>query len=206
MAPGGIPAWNAQGVIPPIDVTSPTSSNRSPYVVSLNDVVLRFGVTAERRAILAGLLGYRAALHAVGLSQGFQWLDGSFLEYVELLESRPPNDIDVVTFFRLPPGETQISLRQRSLAMAPNDPFDRPAVKGIYHVDGYWVVLDEPAERIVEHTAYWYSVWSHRRSSAWKGFSYQSCLALPYTTRSRSGRGRRGTAGAAVGGGVGGGG
>jgi len=25
-------------------------------------------------------------------------------------------------------------------------------------------------ERLVAHSAYWYSVWSHRRSQLWKGF------------------------------------
>lgn len=33
--------------------------------------------------MLDGLLRKRAALHAAGLIQGFQWLDGSFLEHVE---------------------------------------------------------------------------------------------------------------------------
>jgi hypothetical protein len=32
------------------------------------------------------------------LNQGFQWLDGSFAEQIELLEGRPPKDIDVVSF------------------------------------------------------------------------------------------------------------
>lgn len=103
----GIPAWNAQGVLPPVGVADPTSTIRSPYVVPLIEVVHRFGTTVERRTILGGLMRYRAALHAIGLVQGFQWLDGSFLEDVEGLESRPPNDIDVVTFFRLLPGETE---------------------------------------------------------------------------------------------------
>jgi uncharacterized protein YfaQ (DUF2300 family) len=25
-------------------------------------------------------------------------------------------------------------------------------------------------ERLAQHSAYWYSVWSHRRDHAWKGF------------------------------------
>src|SRR5437868_13267322 len=101
MMPMGIPAWTAEGVLPPIAVAEPTSTLRSPYVVRLSKVVLSFGTNPERRAILEGLIEYRAALHAAGLVRGFQWLDGSFLEQVELLESRPPNDIDVVTFYRL---------------------------------------------------------------------------------------------------------
>lgn len=37
-----IPAWNALGLLPPIDAEAPASSKRSPYPVSLLDVVRRF--------------------------------------------------------------------------------------------------------------------------------------------------------------------
>lgn len=113
MMPIGIPEWNEHGVLPPVGDADPTSRIRSPYRVSLSEVVLRFGTTEERRAILDGLLRYRAALHAIGLVQSFQWLDGSFLESIEQLESRPPNDVDVVTFIRLPPQLSQAALMQQ---------------------------------------------------------------------------------------------
>lgn len=97
-----IPAWNTLGVLPPNDPLNPTSSERSPYSVSLLDVVMRFGTTTERRRVLRGFLDYRATLHGLGLHDGFQWLDGSFTEQVELLERRAPRDIDVVTFMNVP--------------------------------------------------------------------------------------------------------
>jgi hypothetical protein len=90
MSPVAIPAWTAEGVLPPIDAAQPVSTERSPYAVSLTDYVLRFGDTPGRRTVLDGLLRYRAALHALGLVSGFQWLDGSFLEHVERIEGRPP--------------------------------------------------------------------------------------------------------------------
>ncbi|WP_426763559.1 DUF6932 family protein [Hafnia paralvei] len=34
----------------------------------------------------------------MGLAEGFQWVDGSFTENVELIERRTPNDVDVVIF------------------------------------------------------------------------------------------------------------
>ncbi|WP_414651656.1 DUF6932 family protein [Hafnia paralvei] len=34
----------------------------------------------------------------MGLAEGFQWVDGSFTENIELIERRTPNDVDVVTF------------------------------------------------------------------------------------------------------------
>jgi hypothetical protein len=90
MSPVAIPAWTADGVLPPINASQPTSPERSPYVVSLTDYVLRFGDTPERRGILDGFLKYRAALHRAGVVQGVQWLDGSFLEHVEVTEGRAP--------------------------------------------------------------------------------------------------------------------
>jgi len=104
-----IPAWNAFGVLPPAQ-GGLTSAGRSPYTVSLTDLVLHYGTSTERCAIIAGFLRYRAALHAAGLVAGFQWVNGSFVENVEEQEGRPPNDIDVVTFYHLPVGSSQASL------------------------------------------------------------------------------------------------
>ncbi|MHB8743626.1 MAG: DUF6932 family protein [Sulfuricaulis sp.] len=160
-----IPHWNAQGVIPPMDVASPVSANRSPYMVTLNDLVMRFGISVARCRILDGLLRYRAALHGLGVTRGFQWLDGSFLEHIEVLDSRPPNDIDVVTFFHLPAGETQASLAHGSPSV-----FDSQTSKRNFHVDAYFVCLGGRSENLVESSTYWYSMWSHRRNMAWRGY------------------------------------
>jgi hypothetical protein len=165
MSPVAIPAWTAEGVLPPVNAAQPVSTERSPYAVSLTDYVLRFGDTPGRRTVLDGLLRYRSALHALGLVSGFQWLDGSFLEHVELIERRPPNDVDVVTFYRLPPGRSQ-----RDLLAAQPDLFDHAGVRATYFVDGYHEHLGMDPERLALRSAYWYSVWSHRRNQLWKGF------------------------------------
>jgi hypothetical protein len=165
MATVVIPTWNANGVIPPISSASPTSADRSPYTVSLSEFVLRFASSPKRRQILDGFLRYRGRLHTAGLTTGFQWLDGSFLENVETTESRSPNDLDVVTFFALPVGVNQ----QQILAAAP-DILDQPRIKTTYFVDAYFVSLGSRATTLVERSAYWYSMWSHRRDSTWKGF------------------------------------
>lgn len=161
-----IPDWTPQGVLPPINLVSPTSTDRSPYAVSLTDVVMRFATSPERIKILAGLLNYRAALHTIGLTRGFQWLDGSFLEEIETLESRAPRDIDVVTFFHRPNG-----MSQQDLFRANPQLFDLPQVKSNFCVDGYLQELKGDAPDIlVEKATYWYSMWSHRRDQLWKGF------------------------------------
>ena len=41
-----IPRWTAAGVIPPVNSTSATSAERSPYTVSLSDVVLQLAASA----------------------------------------------------------------------------------------------------------------------------------------------------------------
>ena len=118
MTTAAIPAWDPQGLLPPIDVLNPTSVERSPYRVALTDVMVRFATSPERRQILRGWLGYRAALHGMGLTDGFQWLDGSFLEQVEMLERRPPQDMDVVTFLN-PPVDFAPSHQQDALGAHP---------------------------------------------------------------------------------------
>jgi hypothetical protein len=165
MSPVAIPTWTADGVLPPINASQPVSPERSPYVVSLTDYVLRFSDTPERQGVLDGLLRYRAVLHAAGLVHGFQWLDGSFLEHVELIEGRAPNDMDVVSFYRLPAGVSQVEL-----AAQLGPVFDHASVKARFCVDGYLVHLGMAPERLTRQSAYWYSVWSHRRNQLWKGF------------------------------------
>lgn len=165
MSTVALPNWNPAGVLPPIDAVDPTSANRSPYRVSLADLVLRFGTSKERCVILDGMLKYRAALHAAGLVTGFQWIDGSFLEHVEHLAGRAPNDVDIVTFYRIAPGDTP------DIVLARNpDLFDRVKAKATFKVDAFLVPLDADAAFLVANSAYWYGVWSHRRDFSWKGF------------------------------------
>lgn len=165
-----IPAWNAQGVIPPINALNPTSAERSPYTVSLIDFVDQFSTSPERRNVLQGFLRYRAGLHGAGLTQGFQWLNGSFLEDVETLGGRAPRDLDVVTFYRLPAGQSQQDVQLLAPHLFPINRTAQEQLKANFHVDAYLVHLGMIPERLVERSAYWYSLWSHRRNQLWKGY------------------------------------
>lgn len=112
--------------------------------------------------ILLGLLDFRAALHRLGVQEGFQWIDGSFLENIEQLEGRAPRDIDVVTFV---PSMASIPENEQAAEL------DHATLKTRFHVDAYFVETDElSAELLVGISAYWYSVWSHRRTNLWKGY------------------------------------
>ena len=165
MATVAIPSWNTRGVLPPINSTAPTDADRSPYAVSLSDFVLRFGTSAQRRQILNGFLQYRKLLHSAGLTIGFQWIDGSFMENVEALEARNPNDLDVVTFYTVPVGVTQQQLQAATPTLT-----NHGLIKATYFVDSQFVSLGSQAASLVERSTYWYGVWSHRRDLTWKGF------------------------------------
>lgn len=165
-----IPAWTAKGVIAPVDIAAPASPRRSPYRVTLEDLVQRFATSLQRCEILDGFLRYRAALNAAGMTAGFQWLDGSFLEDIETIESRPPKDLDVVTYFLLQPGQTQAQLAAGHPALFPATPAARIALKAQYKVDAYVVDLRSSPQLLVRKTTYWYSMWSHRRNEIWKGY------------------------------------
>lgn len=161
-----IPDWDQKGLIPASNWYYPTSEERSPYSVPLPAIVNRFGNTAERRLLMKGLLDFRARLHHAGMTQGFQWINGSFVENIEERENRSPNDIDLVTFFYIPNGYTQQYLYDSS-----PDIFENDIAKDQYHVDSYFVPLNEAtAEEIVKESIYWYSIWSHTRDNRWKGY------------------------------------
>ncbi len=165
------PDWNNRGIVPPIpaDPLLAAGHPRSPYAVSLLEVVQRFSTSPKRIAILRGFLQYRTAFHRAGLAQGFQWLDGSFLENKEAMLGQDPGDIDVATFYHLPAGTTQAQLAiDDPLAFGP----DGLARKARYSVDAYLISLGmSPVERLVARSHYWYGVFSHsRRNLLWKGF------------------------------------
>jgi hypothetical protein len=154
-----IPAFETSGVLPPFHGSATNPSTQSPYRVSLVDVVQRFAGTQDRKTILSGFLRYRQALHTASVIHGMQWLDGSFLEQIELLESRSPRDIDVVTFCTPPPLLTQANL---SL-------FDPVHTKSTYLCDAYTVNVSLGPERTIRSSAYWFGLFSHRRDRRWKG-------------------------------------
>ena len=160
------PGWDAAGVIPPNNLDDPTGIARSPYIVSLSELSARLGNTEPRRELLEGLLDFRGMLRTAGLNQGFQWVDGSFAENIEETAGRPPNDIDVVTFFQIPVGHTQESLLQDFPEL-----FVTAQVKDRYGIDAYFVPLNQgPVANIVARTAYWHSLWSHTRDGLWEGY------------------------------------
>ncbi len=83
-----IPEWNPEGLIPPINEQNPAGMDRSPYEVDLLAFIERFAISQDRCQILHGYLSHRSELHRMGMAEGFQWLNGSFAENIELIDQR----------------------------------------------------------------------------------------------------------------------
>jgi len=160
-----IPGFTIDGILPPFTGAGPgdDASLMSPYSVDALDFVIRFGVTDGRRKILNSWLDHRAALRNIGITEGFQWLDGSFLEEKE------PKDLDIVCFIRLPQNvstEAEIqALWTDSFGL-----FDRSEVKATYSLDAFFIDLMGSPEGLVSLSRYYLQLFSHQRVTfLWKG-------------------------------------
>jgi len=133
----------------------------------MTELVSRFATSQPRIEILIGLLNYRERLRTLNIAQGFQWIDGSFVEDVEQTRSAPPGDVDVVTFAPRPMAD---SAAWNTLIQANLDVFDPVQSKVTFRCDAYFVDLAKDPGLIVRDTAYWFGLFSHQRAtSLWKG-------------------------------------
>ena len=159
-----IPPFNSNHVLPPHAGDPRQRDQLSPFPCTSLDLCQRFATSPERRGILGGFLRFRELLGRAGFQEGFQWLDGSFLENVEAEPGRPPNDLDTVTFY-LPP-DAAFSLR---VATAFPTLADHGQTKTDYHLDHYFLDMGQHPVLTVEWTRYWAGLFSHRRDGVWKG-------------------------------------
>ena len=151
-------------VLPPHLGDPRAATDLSPYACTMMELCERFALSPARKAILLGFLNLRKELRNLGV-QGFQWLDGSFVEDIETQERREPSDIDVVTFVAKQNDLTEF----KNLITPKPDLWKRCNCKAAYHVDPFFVPLCSQPEAIVENTRYWYGLFSHRRDRTWKG-------------------------------------
>lgn len=166
-----IPSLNSSGVLPPfLPGSDPTKqAAMSPYQASITELATVFAITPERVAIFIGLLDFRKKLRNLGIDNGFQWIDGSYLEDCERVRNRPPKDVDLVTFAHRP-NQCKSDSDWRTFVMANQDIFNRNIVKATYSCDAFYVDLFLPPEAIVSRSRYWFGLFSHQRSTfLWKG-------------------------------------
>lgn len=166
-----IPSFNHSGVLPPfLPEQGPTSStSMAPYQATMLELAQAFCTSPERSEILLGLIAYRDNLRAAGITQGFQWIAGSFLEDCENQRQRSPKDIDVVTFARRPPSAQS---QQDWLVFygAHTHLFDQSVTQDQHKCDAYYVDLYLPPEFVVSRSRFWFGLFSHQRDTyIWKG-------------------------------------
>jgi hypothetical protein len=152
-----IPKAEASGILPPFLKSPVRREGVSPYVATATELVARYATSPHRIRILQGLLAYRSELRRIGVSGGFQWLDGSFVE----THREEPSDVDVVTVSSLP------------TTFSPSDDhlFHAAETKRRYLCDAYFVNLaGGDATATVTDSVYWFNLFSHQRlSRRWKG-------------------------------------
>lgn len=166
-----IPAFNISGVLPPFDPASyPANPNAmAPYRTSMLELAQRFGTSAERISMINGLISYRSELRSIGIVDGFQWIDGSFVEDVERIKLRPPGDVDVTTFATRP--TTVINDADwRDLIVSNLNMFDPGIIKSRHKCEAFFVDLTMSPVDLVNDSKYWFGLFSHQRSTfLWKG-------------------------------------
>ncbi|NIY97922.1 MAG: hypothetical protein HWE39_03940 [Oceanospirillaceae bacterium] len=160
-----IPAFSNVGILPPYGMYGAADiEGRSPYPTELLVFVKRFATTEARTQLLQGFLEYRRRLRDIGLTEGIQWVGGSFVEDCELIRSRAPDDIDVVTFLR-PLDDEQAW----DALVAENDQLlmDAAHTKEHFRCDAYTSELND---EMLEEVAYYLTMFSHQRDTeVWKG-------------------------------------
>ncbi|WP_226635284.1 DUF6932 family protein [Brevundimonas poindexterae] len=173
-----IPAFNSAGIIPPY-LTAAGHGDRSPYESTIVELVERFGFSPERRRILRGLIGYRAALAAGGFAEGYQLIDGSFVEDCEALRNRPPGDVDVLSYLAMPAHYSNDinAYQNEGIPFLVNEMLGH-AAKQNYSVDAY-LAVNPPGMSLSE----FFHIFSHftllfshqKQTDVWKG-----AISIPF--------------------------
>ncbi len=158
-----IPEFDHNDVLPP-HLGNPTAINNSPYRCTIIELCERFSTSPQRREMLKGLIEFRSELTRQKIVSGFQYLDGSFLENIEVSEGRPPNDIDIVTFTTGLTNE-----RQHELIQEFPEVVDVIKCKEKYKLDHYIVDYSVHPDITIELVRYWLQLFSHNRRGVWKG-------------------------------------
>jgi hypothetical protein len=151
------------GVLPPLLLKdSPVPEDMSPHRATMSEVVEALGRSGERADLIRGLLDVRRRLREEGVTEGWQWICGSFVEECEEMRGRAPGDIDVVTF-----GDFTVLSDNASKELLAGK-----HTKEIYGIDSMAVDLvslrhDTPyALKTVTH---YLQFLSHTRANEWKG-------------------------------------
>jgi len=166
-----IPAFNLSLVLPPFLGDRPgASATQSPYSATTEELVHRLGTTPARNVLLRGFLNLRAELRAIGVDQGFQWIDGSFVEDKERRLGLAPGDIDLVTIFNRPAALVATPDWNAHITPYLGTLFHAGHCKAEYHCEAFYIDGSASGLTIASQSAFWFSLFSHQRETfRWKG-------------------------------------
>lgn len=159
-----IPPFDTNSVLPPHLGDPRQADEISPYPCTALELCQAFATSADRVRILEGFLRLRTTLRQHGMTTGFQWIDGSFLEDIERTRNCSPADIDVVTFYWSPDPD----FTNKLISTFP-DIVSRATIKANFSVDHFPIDVSYDPEVTVEATRYWCGLFSHTRTGVWKG-------------------------------------
>ena len=130
------------------------------------DFAERFGDSPARLTLIEALRRLRYELRAIGVTEWFQWVDGSFVENALLTHGHEPRDIDLVTFDYLPSGWRPDEFQQQRPEV-----FNWQRRHDEFSLDCYFVPLNgDSIDDVFEAFRYWRNWWSHAREGDEKGF------------------------------------
>ena len=161
-----IPKFNENKVLPPHRGDPKKESDMSPFPATTLQLCERFAHSKARRPFLRGLMEFRAVLNELQMIEGFQWLDGYFMEDFEHQKSKTPDFIQVVTFYKQPPKPFPHPDLTDTFAILQ----DPGLLERKYRVTHQVVRLDLPPQKLVNRTRFWWSQMSHtEEEEVWKG-------------------------------------
>jgi|GEM_PF-157652 len=158
-----IPDFDYTGHLPPYQGNPALSSNNmSPYSTSLLEVVKRFGHTKHRRNILKLFIQFREELYNSGISEGYQWIAGSFITQKEKFLGEEPGDVDVVTFYSVDKvvGE---KVKADYKSSDGKHFLRRDYAKEQWKTDAFFINLHpKNIHKIIDDTRYWFGLFGHK--------------------------------------------
>lgn len=160
-----IPDFDHNNVLPPHLGNPTVRGDLSPYFATTLELVQKYSTSNARIKILRNFISFRERMAVHNIIHGFQWLDGSFLQNIERSDARPPNDLDLVTFYKGLSDSDHKEILEGFQEFIYSD-----LSKNIYMLDHYGVDYGYDPDVTVEQTRYWLQLFSHRRvDMVWKG-------------------------------------
>lgn len=171
-----IPKHKESGILPPFlgDEPGRAKADQTPYRVTIEEVVARFGTSQRRREILRGFLSYRRTLRSVGITLGVMWVDGSFIDVMK----REPGDIDMILLVE-PPLAWQAGGIPAAHQPIVDELLSPSKAKAKYLCEVFVIDLSNRGLSVAREVAYWFSLFSHQRETfAWRG-TLELAIASP---------------------------